>query len=332
MKTFKGPLFVAMLFGLVLVSCVPARQFQELKEKQKKCEDDRSKLSGRNQQLESENTELQAKLDAMGKDFQELLDDTASVYGSMRKLKQQMQRVDALNKDLMGKQEDLLEGNLAENRKMLEELQAAQEALQQQEDDLRKLERELNNKQNNLENLNTELMKRERRVQELEDIIARQDSAVNALKESIADALLGFRDKGLKVEQRNGKIYVSMEAKLLFPSGSVNIDPEGEKALLELAKAIKNEKDLSILVEGHTDTDKMRGGTYKDNWDLSVSRATAVVRILTSNGLSPDILTAAGRGEFVPLDPGKSAEAKAKNRRIEIILTPNLDEIFEILK
>jgi chemotaxis protein MotB len=170
-------------------------------------------------------------------------------------------------------------------------------------------------------------------VNELEQIIAEKDAAVRALKDKIAAALLGFKDKGLTVEQRNGKIYVSMEAKLLFPKGSTSVDPQGQKALIELAKVLQDQKDLEILVEGHTDTDKLSGnGPIKDNWELSVMRATAVVKIMLGNsGIDATQITAAGRGEHIPVDKGETEEAKAKNRRIEVILTPNLDELFEII-
>ena len=153
---------------------------------------------------------------------------------------------------------------------------------------------------------------------------------MKALKDRVSAALTGFEGKGLTVEQRNGRIYVSMENKLLFPSGSAIVDAKGKEALTKLAKAIENEKDLSILVEGHTDTDKIQGGsTYKDNWDLSVMRATSVVRILQeSSAIDPTRITAAGRGEYIPLD----AADKAKNRRIEVILSPDLQELYKLVK
>jgi chemotaxis protein MotB len=146
----------------------------------------------------------------------------------------------------------------------------------------------------------------------------------------VSKALTGFEGRGLTVEQRGGKIYVSLENKLLFPSGSTVVDQQGRDALVKLAKAVENEKDLNILVEGHTDTDKvLPGAPYKDNWDLSVLRATSVVRILQeSSRLDPRIVTAGGRGEFVPVDPAD----KARNRRIEVILSPDLRQLYELVK
>ena len=164
-------------------------------------------------------------------------------------------------------------------------------------------------------------------------MIADKDAAVRALKDKVSDALLNFKDKGLTVIQKNGRIYVSMEAKLLFPSGSTVVNAEGKNALVELSKVLEKQSDITILVEGHTDIDPMSGaGCIKDNWDLSVMRSTSVVKLMLNNSkIDASILTAAGRGQFVPVDPAKTAAAKAKNRRIEIILTPNLDQLFKIL-
>ena len=152
------------------------------------------------------------------------------------------------------------------------------------------------------------------------------------LKNKVSNALLNFKDKGLTVEQKNGRIYVSMEAKLLFPSGSTTVNPEGKEALVDLAKVLEKQENITVLVEGHTDIDAYRGsGQIKDNWDLSVMRSTSVVKLMLENStLDPTMLTAAGRGEFMPLDPAKTAEAKAKNRRIEIVLTPKFKNLIEI--
>ena len=160
--------------------------------------------------------------------------------------------------------------------------------------------------------------------------LAKKDQAMKGIKERVSKALVGFEGKGLTVQQREGKIYVSLENKLLFPSGSTVVDQQGRDALQKLAKAIENEKDLNILVEGHTDTDKvLPGASYKDNWDLSVMRATSVVRILQEGTrLDPKRVTAGGRGEYIPLDPND----KAKNRRIEIILAPDLRELYDLVK
>ena len=202
------------------------------------------------------------------------------------------------------------------------------------QDELKALEKKLDNKEKSLDNLNAELKKREERVNELEDILKRKDEAVNALKKKVTDALLGFEGKGLTITQKNGKVYVSLEESLLFASGSTSVEKKGESALIKLAKVLEENTDINILVEGHTDDVPMSGsGQIKDNWDLSVMRATSIVKILTKNSnIDPTRLTAAGRGEDMPLDPANTKEARAKNRRPEIILTPKLDELFKLLE
>ena len=154
------------------------------------------------------------------------------------------------------------------------------------------------------------------------------------MKNSIAKALTGFTDKGLSVELRNGKVYVMLEERLLFATGSTVVDEKGAEALKALAKVLETDLSTDILIEGHTDNVPMKGtGEVKDNWDLSVMRATAVVKIITSNSkVSPSRLTAAGRGEFNPLDNTNTVEGRKKNRRIEVIITPKLDEIFKVLE
>jgi chemotaxis protein MotB len=163
----------------------------------------------------------------------------------------------------------------------------------------------------------------------LEEAIKRKDEATRLLKTKVANALKGFESQGLTVIQKNGKIYVSMEAKLLFASGSTSVEQNGKNALIELAKVLEVEKELEIIVEGHTDSDKLVSPNHpKSNWELSVLRATSVVDILLSNSqMSPMQLMAAGRSEYHPVDP----KDKAKNRRIEIIISPNLNELFEII-
>lgn len=160
-------------------------------------------------------------------------------------------------------------------------------------------------------------------------MMQRKDEAVRILKNKVSDALLGYKNRGLTVQERNGKIYVSLDAKLLFKTGSTLVEPEGRKAILDLTKVLENEKELEIIVEGHTDSDKMSSSIHpKNNWELSVLRATSVVDIMTSNmQVNPTILMAAGRSEFHPID----LNDKAKNRRIEIIISPNLNPLFELI-
>ena len=179
----------------------------------------------------------------------------------------------------------------------------------------------------------TELLSRTERIDNLEKIISSQKKVLNDLKNRISDALLNFKGKGLSIRQRNGKVYVSMENKLLFKSGRWNIELQGKQALVRLSKVLEENPDISILIEGHTDNIPFTSrGAIESNWDLSTKRATAVVKILLENNkILPQNLTAAGKSEFVPIAPNTSVDGRAANRRIEIILSPSLDKIMGLI-
>ena len=179
----------------------------------------------------------------------------------------------------------------------------------------------------------TELLSRTERIDNLEKIISGQKKILNDLKNRISDALLNFKGKGLTIKQRNGKVYVSMENKLLFKSGRWDIELQGKRALVRLSKVLEENSDISILIEGHTDNIPFTSrGAMESNWDLSTKRATAVVKILLENNkILPQNLTAAGKSEFVPIAPNTSVDGRAANRRIEIILSPSLDKIMELI-
>lgn len=193
---------------------------------------------------------------------------------------------------------------------------------------------EINKLAGNLDKMSEDLKKREQRLKEVEEILKKRDEATNQLKAKLQEALLGFTKNGLSVEIKNGKVYVSLTDKLLFPSGSIIIDEKGRQALTELAKVLKQQPEINIAVEGHTDSQKINNlGQIKDNWDLSVLRATSVVRFLTEEQkIESQRMTATGKGEFQPLGPNTSAESRSKNRRIEIVLSPKLDELYDLIK
>lgn len=189
------------------------------------------------------------------------------------------------------------------------------------------------NSSSEINKLSEDLKIREQRIKEVEDILKKRDEASNALKDRLQKALLGFKDNGLTVEMREGKVYVSLTDKLLFATGSIIIDDNGKQALHELAKVLNTQPEINIAVEGHTDNQRVINlGQIKDNWDLSVLRATSVVRFLTQEqAVSPERLIASGKGEFQPVDREESAEARSKNRRIEIVLSPKLDELYNLV-
>jgi len=195
------------------------------------------------------------------------------------------------------------------------------------------LEQNLSVKQKELLSIQEELIDREQKVVELQSIINRKDSLLSVLKDRISSALLGFEGDGLTITQKNGKVYISLEEQLLFASGSWQVDTRGKEALTKLSKALESQQDINVLIEGHTDSIPFGGrGQIKDNWDLSVVRATAIVRILTgSSSIDPQRLTAAGKGEFMPIQSNSTADGRSANRRIEVILTPKLYDLYDLL-
>jgi chemotaxis protein MotB len=216
--------------------------------------------------------------------------------------------------------DESLQANMNKNRELLAQLEAKEKKLSAEKERLDKLKAELDSSA--------------KRLSELESLIATKDAGMKKLKETLTKSLKAFDGKGLTVHEKDGKVYVSMENKLLFQTGSWAVGDEGKKAVVAVAKVLGDNPDLSVLIEGHTDNDKFGGavGGVENNWDLSTKRATAIVNILTENkNVNKQNLTAAGRGEFAPIASNDTSEGKAKNRRIEIILTPKLDEISKML-
>ncbi|MDC1024790.1 OmpA family protein [Flavobacteriales bacterium] len=285
-------------------------------------------------------------------ELRENLDDKERDITNLNALVEQLRKDSiALNNDLVSCQKkyddlsttyDLLTSKSSrymlekakETKELLNQLETTQSELFAKEDQLNKSTLELEEKERKLLDSQNELELRSLRVAELEAIINRKDSMVTALKQKISKALIGLEGDGLTIEQRNGKVYISLEEDLLFASGKYEINQTGKQALDKLSDALSYQKDLEILVEGHTDSIPLSGrGLVKDNWDLSVMRATSVVKRLTSNtNLDPTQLIAAGRSEFVPISSNETSEGRGENRRIEMILSPNLDDLFKLLE
>ncbi len=205
--------------------------------------------------------------------------------------------------------------------------------LSQQRDQLLAIQSNLERTRLQNDSLSNSLAEREKKVKELEGVLAKKDMAVQDLKNRISNALLNFKENDLTVKVKNGKVYVSLAEQLLFGSGSIVVDKKGAGALQQLAKAIKDQKDIHVMIEGHTDNVPIsqKSKYMEDNWDLSVLRATSISKILIKGGMLPNQITAAGKGEFSPISPNDNAQNKQKNRRTEIIISPNLDELFKIL-
>lgn len=333
MKKQYSYIFVLLALGMI-ASCVPQRKLEEEQTKRSNCEKELSALKTSSQECETKLDEATKKLTDDTRKIQQLLKDTADIGNNYRTFASKYEKLNQVNEQLLDKYNRLLAGNVADTKKLSGELHSTQEQLLKKQDELKSLETKLNEQKTNLDALTAELKKREARVAELEGILKKKDEAVNELKKKLSDALFGFEGKGLTITQKNGKVYVSMEENLLFASGSIIVEQKGVEALKKVAKVLEQNTDINILIEGHTDDVPMAGkGDIKDNWDLSVMRATAIVKIITKNSsVDSRRLTAAGRGEYFPIDPAKTAEARKKNRRTEIILTPKLDELFKVLE
>ena len=305
----------------VLTSCVSKKIYTELEDKHtalkkeaRQLSDDNDALSAANSEYELENTSLQKALTDCTTERDKL---RAQLKGSENNLQNLQTSYAALEKN----SDDVLQSNMTKNRELLAELEAKGKKLTAEQERLNKLK--------------SDLLASSNRLAELESIMAAKDAAMNKLKETLSKALNNFEGKGLSVHQKDGKVYVSMENKLLFQTGSWAVGTEGRKAVEEVAKVLAVNPDISVLIEGHTDNDKIMGSLgngIESNWDLSTKRATAIVNIIIENKkINKQNLTAAGRSEFEPITPNTTVEGKAKNRRIEIILTPKLDAISKLL-
>ncbi|MTI29527.1 OmpA/MotB family protein [Xanthovirga aplysinae] len=264
----------------------------------------------------------QKKIERLNEQLTKRTNEKEKQEGELKASREELTRIQKEKKEL----NELYESLKSNSGQLGRELSAKQKRLMVMEESL-----EQSMQQNN--ELSKDLVAREARVAELERLIAEKEAAVNSLKQKVSQALLSFKESDLKVHIKNGKVYVSLNEQLLFKSGSIIVDPAGIKALKQLAAVLKEQAEINVLVEGHTDNVGIsRTSKYmQDNWDLSVMRATSIVRILTNAGVDPIHITAAGRGEFSPLTSNESTEGKQQNRRTEIILTPNLDELFEIM-
>ncbi|MFT7102015.1 MAG: chemotaxis protein MotB [Bacteroidia bacterium] len=341
-------LFFVALSAILLSSCVAERRFQDEVSARAKAEEERARLKSENIDVNALNADLEDQMKNYDRQLEHLRKDTAVMSTSLNRLTTNYDKLNDTYERLLEQMGKLREGNAEDTKTLTRELQSARKDIQLREDELHKLELALANREGNLDAMGSELdkskaaledkrlqlMARSKRINDLESVLARKDSAVLSLKNNIVNALLGFADQGLTVEQKNGKVYVSLEEQLLFKSGSWVVDTKGQDALKKLGKVLETQSDVSILIEGHTDNVPYKGsGAIEDNWDLSVKRATAIVKILTANSsIDPKQLSAAGRSEYSPLNTEDTKEAKAENRRTEIIITPKLNELFKILE
>jgi len=294
-------------------SCVSSKIFNEIESRY-------ATLKGENAVLETEHDQLIKNYDSLRYHYGELVEQyekqsqiLATTSGTLATLQ------DAYTA-LEQNSNEALQASIEKNRGLLEEIQIK--------------EGELLSERTRLDSLRNELSSRISRVEELEGLIADKEALMSTLKNALADALVSFKGNGLSVEQRGGKVYVSMENKLLFQSGSWSVASNGKQALKQLGNVLATNPEIAVLIEGHTDSDPYIGNdNLSGNWDLSTKRATEIVKLLLkNNSIKAENLTAAGRGQHQPLATNKTAVGKAKNRRIEVILTPKLDKIAALLE
>jgi chemotaxis protein MotB len=302
------------------VSCVSKKVFTDLENKFADLKKENRHLVDQNDSIFKEKNQLDQNYSSLQKEFDKVKAERDKLAVDYAASEKNMKTLQASYTALEKNSDESLKANMAKNRELLAQLEAKEKALATEKDRLNKL--------------SADLKERSERVNELEGMIAAKEAAMKKLKETLSKSLKAFEGKGLTVHQKDGKVYVSVENKLLFESGSWAVGPEGKKAVVAVGKVLGDNPEISVLIEGHTDNDKFSGavGQIENNWDLSTKRATAIVTILAENkSVKKDNLTAAGRGEFAPLMSNDSPEGKAKNRRIEIILTPKLDEISKML-
>ena len=289
---------ILFIITLCVTNCVSTKVFNDLESRYSKVKIEKNKLQNSEDSLQQSLDKLDLKLS----------DTQAYLEVSRDSTKLGLKINELLNEelDLVKKKSTLkIQENIAKNNALIKKIAIKE----------------------------TELLSRTERIDRLEKIISSQKKILSDLKNRISEALLNYRGKGLSIKQRNGKVYISMENKLLFKSGKWNIELQGKQALMRLSKVLEENPDISILIEGHTDNIPFTSkGAMESNWDLSTKRATAVVKILLeNNNILPQNLTAAGKSEFVPIGSNTTIEGRAANRRIEIILSPSLDKIIELI-
>ena len=302
-----------MCLAWLASSCVTKKKFDDLSARKAKLDLDIAACERAMARVQTERVNLEEQLLQQQDANRGLVKDSTETGLALRKTQKLYHELTSTYDKLINNHEKLLSNSASESSRLSGDLALSK---------------------GQIDKLNADLKVREERLKEMERVLDEKDKAVNALKTKVTNALLGFKAGDLSVNVKNGKVYVSLSEQLLFKSGSTKIDPKGQEALQKLAQALRDQQDVNVLVEGHTDDVPISKGTLgmKDNWDLSVLRATEITRILTTAGLTPERVTPSGRSKFVPVAQNTSADQRALNRRTEIILTPKLDELFQILE
>ncbi|MBP6185333.1 MAG: OmpA family protein [Saprospiraceae bacterium] len=317
------PILFLSLGFLFLTSCVSSRKYEDLAASKSRLEreyDDLKKVRDEKRDLEIAHNKLQDDL-ALSK--QEIQRQHAVIHS----LEQGRDDLTVRLNDLIAQNQALLSASSSEKQLLVEEILAKEAEINRRALTQDSLAKALTIREQSFKGVEAELANKEQRIDELNKLLKDREVALSNLRSGLLNALKGYSAADLSVREENGRVYVSLSQNLLFPTGSDKVDPKGVTALQQLAGVLKLQKDIEILVEGHTDTD----GSAEFNWDLSTSRATSVVKILTKEGVDPKMVTAAGRAFYLPIAPNDSADGKAKNRRVEIILAPQLEKILQMI-
>lgn len=332
-NTYISRLLLALCLAVVFNACVPHRKYAALEEQY-------NALMESNDSCRSELSFTKTELSDIEQKANDLYAKNAQVNAKFVEMEALYNKVKQSYEDLGENYRKLIASKSEDLARLDTELKEMESKLSQKDDDLSSREAELIKQQAKLDKLaqdvdelRVDLEAREKKVKELQAAIEKQDMAFKELTQKIKNVLLGPGMEGLTVVNKQGKIFVSVESQLLFKPGRTDIDSKGEAALLKLAEALANLNDIEIIVEGHTDSQPIKTARFSDNWDLSVLRATSVVRVLVDQGnLPPTMVIPSGRAEHMPVSLGKSAEDLSQNRRIEIIISPNLSEVLDLIQ
>ncbi|MCG8326172.1 MAG: OmpA family protein [Chitinophagales bacterium] len=326
----KYLLFFAIVFTTLFTSCVTKKEYQELEEVKNYYETEaQSADSIRNEynKLAEEGRQLEIEIRNTRLELEEYVVTNRSLHRSYQAVLDKMELI-RMERD------ELDETTAYEKYNLQQQLSQQQYNLDESRDRVTGMERELYQKDNQLNameydytSMKGSIQEKNLRIAELEQMLSLKENNMDNVRERLNSMLLNFSRSDLNVEEKGGKLYVSLSSNLLFPSGSTQVNSKGKGALRQLAETLKSNPDIDILVEGHTDSD----GNALANWKLSVNRAVAVTDVLTSYGINPERIIAAGRGEYVPKAANNTPAGKALNRRTEIVLSPKLDELYEFL-
>ena len=319
------------LLSALFVGCVSKKELTNATEQLNECKTNSEVQRQNISEMRKHISQLQYDSAAAQRSIDKFMEDSIAQSKTLHQAELEISELKANNRQLTEKLTSSTTS--AEVKSLLADLQKTQEKLQKREDDLNTSEKNLRASRQALEKNAKELAEKEKKVNELSSIISKQDSILKDLRSKVAAAFKSFQGKGIEVINKNGKVYVSLDEKLMFKSGKWEVDEKGSGALNTLSKFLAENKDINVVVEGHTDSLAYHGNGYiLDNWDLSTKRATAIVRILLENkGVNPAKISATGRAEFCPINDNKTSESRSRNRRTEIILSPNLDELLEAM-